>query len=119
MTGILDMADGRSLPTRSELEDRFLRFLKRKGLPMPVTNARVRTARGSFEVDCHWPTAHLVAELDGHRFHSGAIAATRDARKERALVASGLAVVHITWFDLAEREGELERDLAILRRERS
>ncbi len=111
---ILDLADGRSLPTRSELEDRFLRFLRMHGLLMPATNVRVDTRRGGFEVDCHWPEVGLVVELDGYRFHSGGIARTRDARKERALVAAGLAVMHVTWFDLTERADELRRDLAIL-----
>lgn len=106
------MADGASLPTRSEFEDRFLRFLKRHRLPMPLTNTPVQTPRGSFEVDCLWPQAQMVVELDGSRFHSGAFAQRRDARKDRALKAAGLDVMHVTWFDLADREGELAGDLA-------
>jgi very-short-patch-repair endonuclease len=112
---ILDLADGRSLPTRSELEDRWLRFLRRHRLPMPLTNARVDTPRGFYEVDCFWPAARLVVELDGHRFHSGRIAVQRDVVKERALVAGGLRVMHVTWADLEEREFELVADLVDLR----
>jgi very-short-patch-repair endonuclease len=109
------MADGRSLPTRSELEDRWLRFLRRHRFPMPLTNARVDTPRGIYEVDCFWPDSRLVVELDGYRFHSGAIARQRDVVKERALVAAGARVMHVTWADLDEREAELVADLVDLR----
>jgi very-short-patch-repair endonuclease len=111
LSRILDMADGRSLPTRSELEDRFLRFLRRNRLPIPRTNVRLGTPRGAYEVDCHWEAYRLVVELDGARFHSGGIARDRDAVKERALVSAGLRVMHVTWFDLEDRSAELVRDL--------
>lgn len=111
LRAILDMADGRALPTRSEFEDRFLRCLKRHGLPLPRTNARVRTPRGIYEVDCLWSAARVVVELDGARYHSGAYAQRRDARKDRALKAAGLDVTHVTWLDLSDGEGELIADL--------
>jgi predicted transcriptional regulator of viral defense system len=52
--------------TRSELEDRFLDLLANRRLPRPQVNARL----GPFEVDCLWPEAGLVAELDGRTFHA-------------------------------------------------
>jgi predicted transcriptional regulator of viral defense system len=73
---ILDLAEGRSLPTRSELEDHWLRFLSRHGLPMPLTSVKVDTPRGLYE----W-----------------------------------LAVMHVTWNDLDDREAELVADLVRLR----
>lgn len=118
---ILSMAGGRALPTRSELEDRFLRFLDRRGLPMPETNQRIATPRARFEVDCIWRSQGLVVELDGARYHGTDIAKGRDASRERALTAIGLAVMHVTWHQLDAEADELESDIvgALHQRDRS
>jgi hypothetical protein len=51
--------------TDSELERRFLRLLRRQGLPLPQTGAMVN----GFKVDFFWPQLGLVVETDGLRYH--------------------------------------------------
>lgn len=108
---VLGMAGGRSLPTRSELEDRFLRVLARHGLELPQTNPRIETPRGQFEVDCLWPAAAFVVELDGARYHGTEIAKQRDSRKDRALATVGLRTMHVTWRDLDDDEEAVVADV--------
>ena len=50
--------------TESELERRFLRIVKRAGLPLPDTQVEIvgRT-------DFHWHDLNLVVETDGWRYH--------------------------------------------------
>ncbi len=64
-------------PTRSELEERFLRLCDAHGIPRPRTNQRVE----GLEVDFHWPDKDLVVEVDGFAFHRSpsALATTTSA----------------------------------------
>ena len=87
--------------TKSELEDRFLAFLDAHHLPRPRTNQRL----GPIEVDCVWPDARLVVELDGHAAHATRRAFEQDRARDRALQAQGWRVARITWRQLNE-DGE-------------
>jgi hypothetical protein len=49
--------------TRSSLEDRFLRFAKRVGLPLPETNVTLWLGGITYEADCLWREASLIVEL--------------------------------------------------------
>lgn len=55
--------------TKSELERRFLRFVRRHGLPRP-TGLNVRVA--GFKADCRYADERLVVELDGRAYHRAA-----------------------------------------------
>lgn len=57
--------------TRSELEERFIRFLDARGLPRGELNIRVQTGQGSFECDVVWSRRRLIVELDGLSAHRG------------------------------------------------
>jgi very-short-patch-repair endonuclease len=87
---------------RSELEERFLDFLIRTGLPLPQTNVVIE----GYEVDCVWPEQRLIVELDGHATHSPTYAFELDRARDRRLEAAGWHVIRITW-----RQLELEADL--------
>jgi hypothetical protein len=52
--------------TRSPLEDRFAAFCRHYGIPAAETNVHVL----GHEVDCLWPAAKLIAELDSWEFHA-------------------------------------------------
>ena len=92
---------------RSELEERFQEFLRRAGLPLPMTNQRVE----GFEVDCVWPAQRVIVELDGHATHSPAHAFERDRARDRRLEAAGWHVIRITWRQLHEEPALVEADL--------
>ena len=104
--------------TRSELEERFLRFLARWGLPRPELNVPIAVRGGFVEADCVWRRSRLIAELDGRAVHGTAAAFERDRARDRALNASGWRVVRITWRQLSEEARELAEDLGALLGER-
>ena len=51
--------------TRSDLEEAFLRFCDRRGIPRP----RANTHPDGPEVDMTWPEHKLIVELDGYQGH--------------------------------------------------
>lgn len=82
--------------TRSPLEDRFLRFLKRAGLPLPETNVTLRLGGSTYQADCLWREACLVVELDGHEAHGTRMAFEGDRERDRRMQVAGWRVVRIT-----------------------
>lgn len=96
--------------SRSGLEDRFLRFVRRVGLPAPETNVPLRFGGITYEADCVWREQHLVAELDGHQAHGTRSAFEEDRERDRRLQAEGWRIVRITWRQLNQPES-LARDL--------
>ena len=85
-------------PTRSILEDEFLRFIDRHGLPRPEVNQRI----AGHEVDAVWRDRRLIVELDGHTFHRHAF--EQDRERDADLLAVGFAVLRITHRRLTEQE---------------
>jgi very-short-patch-repair endonuclease len=85
-------------PTRSVLEDAFLRFIARHELPAPEVNQHV----AGYEVDMLWRPQRLIAELDGRKFHD-VPAFEHDREKDADLLTAGFRVVRVTWERLAER----------------
>ena len=92
---------------RSELEERFQAFLIDAGLPRPKTNVRI----DGMEVDCVWPAERVIVELDGRAIHDAADAFETDRARDRRLEAAGWHVIRVTWRQLEETRGEVERDL--------
>jgi len=115
---ILTAAGLGSTLTRSELEERFLRFVARAGLPRPELNVPI-ALRGVFvEADCVWRRSRLIAELDGRAVHGTAAAFEHDRARDRALNAAGWRVIRITWRQLGGEARELAEDLGALLGER-
>ena len=99
-------------PTRSELEDMFVAFARRYGLPEPTINRRM----GRTEPDILFPEERLIVEIDSWRYHSdrGAFESDRDRDAER--LAAGIETVRVTEERLtASPDREAERLHAILR----
>lgn len=92
-----------AVPTRSELEHRFLVACREADLPAPVANTRVE----SFEVDFLWPVHRLVVETDGASVHLTRRAFEADRARDVALTLAGYTVVRFTWRQLTERPGEV------------
>lgn len=100
--------------TRSALEERFLRLLDRHGLPRPQLNATVHDGPRSYEVDCLWPDARQIVELDGWQGHGTRTAFREDRARDRRLRAAGYDVTRLTWAQLTEEPETIARDLRIL-----
>jgi very-short-patch-repair endonuclease len=79
--------------TRSELERRALRMMRRHGLARPEVNARLH----GYEVDFLWREQRLVVEADGGAWHSTTAERERDTRKAANLMARGWTVLRLTW----------------------
>jgi len=97
-------------PTRSHLEDEFLRFVKRHRLPTPEVNQRI----AGHEVDFVWRAHRLVAELDGYAFHATQNAFERDRERDADLLNAGFSTLRITHTRLkqhAAREAQRLRAL--------
>jgi hypothetical protein len=111
---ILDAGGAGATLTRSELEERFLRFLARWGLPQPELNVSIAVRGGFVEADCLWRRSRVIAELDGRAVHGTAAAFERDRARDRALNAAGWRVVRITWRQISGEPRELAQDLGAL-----
>lgn len=94
--------------TLSELEDRFLELVLSAGLPTPEVNVTV----GGMMVDCLFPEARLVVELDGHRYHADPAASERDRAREMRLRALGFRVVRYTWQQVTATPAQVLADLS-------
>jgi very-short-patch-repair endonuclease len=88
--------DGGPAFTRSDLEDLFRDALRRFQLPAPRFNIHVH----GYEVDCFWPEAGLVVELDGEAYHRSWQSQQNDRRRDSDLAARGIHVIRITWNQL-------------------
>jgi hypothetical protein len=103
---LLSIFDPARNPTRSGLEDDFLAFAARYGLPTPIVNAPLN----GVIVDVLFPEQRLIVELDGWEFHSDRQTFEADRERDAAALATGHATVRITWARLeADPAGEAAR----------
>ena len=86
-------AGPRQGPTRSELEDAFLSFCRRYGLPQPAVNVKV----GGYEVDAFYEAEQVIVELDGWEYHSSREAFEQDRERDANAIAGGIPTVRVTW----------------------
>jgi very-short-patch-repair endonuclease len=99
---------------RSELERRFVPFLRRYRLPLPRFNDWIALDPRSYRVDCHWPDLRLIVELDGWQGHSSRSAFQDDRARDRALRVAGYSVVRLTWAQLDSEPARIATDLRAL-----
>jgi very-short-patch-repair endonuclease len=98
------------LPTRSELEDRFLALCRRHRLPPPEVNVSL----GGLTVDFLWRKSRLVVETDGYRYHRGSVAFEDDHDRDLRLRRLGFDVVRLSFRQVTRESAEVA---ALLRRE--
>lgn len=96
--------------TRSPLEDRFAAFREAAGLPPPATNVLLL----DHEVDCLWPAARLVVELDSWEFHRHRAAFRSDRARDSALLVAGYRTVRVTHERLDREASTLLAELRAL-----
>ncbi|MEX2557427.1 MAG: type IV toxin-antitoxin system AbiEi family antitoxin domain-containing protein [Actinomycetota bacterium] len=98
----------------SILETRFLRLLRRRGLPEPIAQYRIRDGgRLVAIVDFAYPERMLAVEVDGYRWHSSRIRWQDDLRRRSELARLGWRVIHVTADDLKHRP---EQTVALIAR---
>ena len=97
--------------TRSWLEERFLPFLRRHGLPRPRLNDWIVVGARRFQVDCHWPGTGQVVELDSWEAHGTRSAFREDRARDRTLRTAGYYVTRISWAQLDDEPEAVASDL--------
>ncbi len=97
--------------TRSRLEERFLPFLRRYGLPRPRLNDWITVGEKRFQVDCHWHGTGQVVELDSWEGHGTRSAFREDRARDRVLRTAGYAVTRISWAQLDDEPEAVASDL--------
>jgi very-short-patch-repair endonuclease len=97
--------------TRSRLEERFLPFLRRHGLPRPRLNDWIVVDEERFEVDCHWSGTGQVVELDSWEAHGTRSAFRDDRTRDRILRTAGYDVTRISWAQLDDEPEAVAADL--------
>ena len=99
---------------RSPLEELFLPFLDANSIPRPRLNAWLTVDGHRFQVDCLWPDAHLIGELDGFASHGTKPAFRGDRTRDRRLGAAGYRVVRLTESQLRTEAAAIAADLRTL-----
>jgi very-short-patch-repair endonuclease len=98
--------------TDSDLERRFLRLVRRAGLPAPLTQQSV----SGFRVDFFWPAEKLVVETDGLRYHRTPLEQARDRKRDQAHAAAGLTPLRFTHHEIVHEPRRVEEMLALVLR---
>jgi very-short-patch-repair endonuclease len=78
--------------TNSPLEDDFVEFARRHGLPAPVTNTHLL----GYEIDVLYPRERVIVEIDGRGYHSDRDSFERDRKRDAIMLAAGFVTVRIT-----------------------
>jgi very-short-patch-repair endonuclease len=89
----------RPAPTRSELEERFLRLCDKHGIERPETNVLIE----GILVDFVWRDRRLIVEVDGYAYHREPWRFERDRENDVTLTVSGWRVMRFTWRKIKER----------------
>ncbi len=98
---LIDVIEGSeaSRGGHSWLERRFLQICARAGLPSPLRQEVVTSAKGKMvRVDFRFPGSRIVVEVLGYRWHRGnRQQLSRDAERINALVRSGVWPIQFTY----------------------
>jgi very-short-patch-repair endonuclease len=100
--------------TRSWLEELFLPFLDRHRFPRPQLNAWIEVGGRQFEVDCFWPDAMAIVELDGFGAHGTRTAFRDDRFRDRKLQVAGYGFIRLAPEQLEDEPEAIAADLRAL-----
>jgi hypothetical protein len=96
---------------RGELEHAFLELCRGHDLPGPETNVPMVVAGRSLSIDCLWPDARVVVELDGRQAHASAVAFEADRARDAGLTAAGYRCLRYTWRRVATEPSAVAAEL--------
>ena len=97
---IVDARGTGFVATESELEARFLRLVRKAGLPEPEKQVNVGGDAWIGRVDFLFRLAQLIVELDGRRHQTALLQAREDKRRDIELVRSGRRVIRLHWDEI-------------------
>jgi hypothetical protein len=96
----------------SDMEDRFLKFIRHAGLPEPERELNVGTdIEWVGRVEFVWREQRVLVECDPRRHHSALLDLRHDTQRRRRLTANGWIVIPVLWWDLKHNQAGLLRDL--------
>lgn len=87
---------GAAPPTESNLETRFLQFLRRYRLPKPTRQKRVQEGDFLVRVDFYYERKAVIIEVDSRSHHLRQAQWERDLRRRNKLTSMGYKVLHVT-----------------------
>jgi very-short-patch-repair endonuclease len=87
--------------TKSTLEKRFLRLIRRSGLPMPTVNDWIAIPGEEMQCDFVWHGQRLIVEVDGWETHRTRMAFHDDRRRDQLLRLAGWDVLRFTGRDVS------------------
>jgi hypothetical protein len=95
---LTDVADGIRSAAEGDLKD----LLAKSGLPMPLFNASIYDAQGTFiaRPDAWWPEQGIALEVDSHEWHLSPHDHTRTLERQRRMGKYGIVVLPFTPKDL-------------------
>lgn len=109
---VLSERDPHNAPTESPLETKALRFLRKAGLPIPVTQFPLyKNAVFLARVDFAYPVARLAIEVESYEFHSGRRALERDALRANDVVDIGWRLMRLTSGAMKEEGKKIEAQI--------
>lgn len=94
------LIDPDQAPTRSQLEDAFVRFIRAYDLPMPELNVMLL----GYEVDALYREQRLIVELDGWHFHNDRRTFESDRERDGHFREHGYDTHRLTERRLTQRE---------------
>jgi very-short-patch-repair endonuclease len=98
-------------PTKTQLEQRFVKLVADAGLPAPRTNEKLWIDGRERELDAHWPDLKLAVELDSWTFHGVRKSFESDRERDVGFVIDGWRVVRFTWARLRDDRSGVVRDI--------
>jgi very-short-patch-repair endonuclease len=111
MVRAVELHGAGSAGTMSRLEDRFQALLRAAGIEEPLVGVKIRVPGREIMVDCLWPRAKLVVEVDG-RAHAHPSVKAEDARRDEQLRAAGFTVIRVGWAAIANGAPRALREIA-------
>jgi very-short-patch-repair endonuclease len=107
LQAVLSLYAAGATPTRSELEERFLKLCDDHGISRPNVNTRIEGR----EVDFAWPDRRLIVEVDGYAYHRSPTAFEDDRERDVNLVLAGWRVLRFTWAQITRRPAWVARSV--------
>lgn len=98
---VLDEHGVDSTRSRSFLNRKMARLLRRAGVPVAVAEHPVQDGR--YYIDFAWPELKLAVEVDGWAVHGTPTGLRNDLHRQNELIAQGWTLLRFTWDDVCHR----------------